>query len=146
MKISWWLDDNLMIGWHLDDNWMTIGWYLDDNFMTILCVSNSSLSNISHHTLAHSKEINNKSTFFQGDDDMHNNIDSYCCVHLDWERQWALLTHCDRHFERHLWDYESSCWCTNGLHLLWGMQSICASACGSIISQVPFKMSITMCE
>ena len=46
----------------------------------------------------------------------------YCCVHWDWGRQWALLSHCDWHFERHLWDYGSSYWCINGLHLLWGMQ------------------------
>ena len=46
----------------------------------------------------------------------------YCCVHWDWGRQWALLSHCDRYFERHMRDhYGSSCQFTNGLHLLWGM-------------------------
>ena len=47
----------------------------------------------------------------------------YCCVHWDWARQRTLLSHCDWHCERHMWDhYGSSCWCTNGLHLLWGVQ------------------------
>jgi hypothetical protein len=44
---------------------------------TMLCLSNSSLSNTSHHSPAHPHPttINNKSTIFQGDDDMHYNDD-----------------------------------------------------------------------
>ena len=44
---------------------------------TMLCLSNSSLSNTSHHSLVHphSMAVNNKSNFFQGDDDMHDNND-----------------------------------------------------------------------
>ena len=46
---------------------------------TMLCLSNSSLSNNSKHNFAHCHPtaVNNKSTIFQGDDDMHdNNINS----------------------------------------------------------------------
>ena len=43
---------------------------------TMLCLSNSSLSNTIHHSLAHPTTINNESTIFQGDDDMHDNNDS----------------------------------------------------------------------
>ena len=43
---------------------------------TMLCLSNSSLSNATHCKLDHSTTINNESTFFQGDDDMHDNNDS----------------------------------------------------------------------
>ena len=45
---------------------------------TMLCLSHSSLSNTSHHSLAHHHPtgVNNESTFFQGDDDMHGNNDS----------------------------------------------------------------------
>ena len=45
---------------------------------TILCLSNSSLSNTSKHDFAHHHPttINNESTIFQGDDDMHDNDDS----------------------------------------------------------------------
>ena len=35
----------------------------------------------------------------------------------------TLCTDCNRHCERHMWDHcGSSCWCTYGLHLLWGVQ------------------------
>ena len=61
----------------------------------------------------------------------------YCCVHWDWGRQWALLSHCDRHCERHMWDhYGSSCWCTNGLHILWGMQLYGLWCCRYCITHV----------
>ena len=45
---------------------------------TMMCLSNSSLYNTSHHSLAHphSMAVNNESTFFQGDDDMYDNNDS----------------------------------------------------------------------
>ena len=43
---------------------------------TMLCLSNSSLSNTTHCNLAHPTTINNQSTIFQGDDDMHDNDDS----------------------------------------------------------------------
>ena len=45
---------------------------------TMLCLSNSSLSNTSHHSLAHHHptKVNSKSTIFQGDDDMHDNDDN----------------------------------------------------------------------
>ena len=45
---------------------------------TILRLSNSSLSNTSNHSFNHLHPItvNNKSTIFQGDDDMHDNNDS----------------------------------------------------------------------
>ena len=45
---------------------------------TILCLSNSSLSNTIHHSPAHHHPtaVNNESTIFQGDDDMHDNNDS----------------------------------------------------------------------
>ena len=45
---------------------------------TMLCLSNSSLSHTIHHNLAHHHPttINNESTIFQGDDDMHDNDDS----------------------------------------------------------------------
>jgi hypothetical protein len=45
---------------------------------TMLCLSNSSLSNTIHHSLAHHHPtvVNNENTFFQGDDDMHGNNDS----------------------------------------------------------------------
>ena len=43
---------------------------------TMLCLSNSSLSNTTHHNLAHPTTINNQSTIFQGDDDMNDNNDS----------------------------------------------------------------------
>ena len=44
----------------------------------MLCLSNSSLSNTSKHDFAHHHlmAVNNESTIFQGDDDMHNNDDS----------------------------------------------------------------------
>ena len=60
-----------------------------------------------------------------------------CCVHWDWGRQHALLSHCARHCEWHMWDhYGSSCWCTNGLHLLWGMQLYWFWCCRYCISHV----------
>ena len=61
----------------------------------------------------------------------------YSCVHWDQGRQWALLSHCDRHCERHMWDhYGSSCWCTNGLHLLCGMQLYRLWCCRYCITHV----------
>ena len=43
---------------------------------TMLCLSNSSLSNTTNCHLAHPTTINNESTIFQGDDDVHGNDDS----------------------------------------------------------------------
>ena len=45
---------------------------------TMLCLSNSSLSSTTHHNLPHHHPtaVNNESTIFQGDDDMHDNDDS----------------------------------------------------------------------
>ena len=45
---------------------------------TMLCLSNSSLSNTIHHSLVHHHRtaVNNKSTFYHGDDDIHDNDDS----------------------------------------------------------------------
>ena len=45
---------------------------------TMLCLSNSSLSNTSHHSFdyPHPTAVNNDSTIFQGDDDVHDNHDS----------------------------------------------------------------------
>jgi hypothetical protein len=43
---------------------------------TMLCLSNSSLSNITHGNLAHPTGVNNKSTSYHGDNDMHDNNDS----------------------------------------------------------------------
>ena len=45
---------------------------------TMMCLSNSSLSNTSHHSLAHHHPtaVNIKSTIFQGDNDIHDNDDS----------------------------------------------------------------------
>ena len=44
----------------------------------MMCLSNSSLSNTIHHSPAHHHPtaVNNESTIFQGDDDMHDNDDS----------------------------------------------------------------------
>ena len=44
----------------------------------MMCLSNSSLSNTIHHDFAHRHPtaVNNESTIFQGDDDMHDNDDS----------------------------------------------------------------------
>ena len=59
------------------------------------------------------------------------------CLHWDWGRQCALLSHWDWHFERHMQDhYGSSCWCTNGLHLLWGMQLYGLWCCRYFITHV----------
>ena len=43
---------------------------------TMMCLSNYLLSNTSHHSFAHPTGVNNESTIFQGDDDMHDNDDS----------------------------------------------------------------------
>ena len=45
---------------------------------TMLCLSNSSLSNTIHHSLVHHHPItvNNESTIFQGDNDIHDNNNS----------------------------------------------------------------------
>ena len=45
---------------------------------TMMCLSNSSLSNTSHHSLVHHHPtaVNNNSTFYHGIDDMHDNDDS----------------------------------------------------------------------
>ena len=45
---------------------------------TMLCLSNSSLSNTSHHSFAHHHPtaVNNESTSFWGDDDKHDNNDN----------------------------------------------------------------------
>ena len=45
---------------------------------TMMCLSNSSLSNTIHQSLAHHHPaaVNNESTISQGDDDMHDNDDS----------------------------------------------------------------------
>ena len=45
---------------------------------TILCLSNSSLSNTIHHSPAHHHPtaVNIKSTFYHGDDDIHDNDNS----------------------------------------------------------------------
>jgi hypothetical protein len=45
---------------------------------TMMCLSNSSLSNTTHQSPAHHHPmgVNNKSTFFQDDNDMHDNNDS----------------------------------------------------------------------
>ena len=44
----------------------------------MLCLSNSSLSNTAHHSFAHHHPmaINNESTIFQSDNDMHDNDDN----------------------------------------------------------------------
>ena len=41
----------------------------------MMCLSNSLISKNSHHNFAHPhpKAVNNESTIFQGDDDMHDN-------------------------------------------------------------------------
>ena len=46
--------------------------------ITMLCLSTSSLSNTSHHSLAHHHPtaVNNQRTIFQSDDDMHENDDN----------------------------------------------------------------------
>ena len=52
---------------------------------TMLHLSNSSLSNTSHQSLAHHHPmaVNNESTIFQGDDDMDDNDDSSTSNHVD---------------------------------------------------------------
>ena len=51
----------------------------------MLCLSNSSLSNTTHHSFAHPHPtaVNNKSTIFQGDDDMHDNIENSTSKFVD---------------------------------------------------------------
>ena len=49
----------------------------------MLCLSNSSLSNTTHCNLAHPTTINNQSTIFQGDDDMHDKDDSPASHNVD---------------------------------------------------------------
>jgi hypothetical protein len=43
---------------------------------TMMCLSNSSLSNTTHHSFVNPTTINNESTIFQDNDDMHDNSDS----------------------------------------------------------------------
>ena len=50
---------------------------------TMICLSNSSLSNTTHCSLAHPTTINNESTIFQGDDDMHDNNDNSTSNNVD---------------------------------------------------------------
>ena len=52
---------------------------------TMLCLSNSSLSSTSTQNFAHHHPmaVNNQSTIFQGDDDMHDNNDSPTSNNLD---------------------------------------------------------------
>ena len=50
---------------------------------TMMCLSNSSLSNTSHHSFAHPMGVNNESTIFQGDDDMNDNDDSPTSNNID---------------------------------------------------------------
>ena len=52
---------------------------------TILCLSNSSLSSTSKHDFAHHHPtaVNNESTIFQGDNDMHDNNDSSASNNVD---------------------------------------------------------------
>ena len=70
----------------------------------MLCLSNSSLSNTSKRDFAHQTPtaVNNQSTAFQGDDDMHDNDDSptsndvgndshcLCDTWYQWQ-QWVFL-------------------------------------------------------
>ena len=42
----------------------------------MMCLSNSSLSNTIRHSIANPMTVNNESTIFQGDNDMHDNIDN----------------------------------------------------------------------
>jgi hypothetical protein len=50
---------------------------------SMTCLSNTLLSNTSHHSFAHPTVVNNKSTIFQGDDDMHDNNDSPTSNNVD---------------------------------------------------------------
>ena len=52
---------------------------------TMMCLSNSSLSNTIHHSLAHPHPtaVNNKSTFYHDDNDMHDNSDSPTSHNVD---------------------------------------------------------------
>jgi hypothetical protein len=50
---------------------------------TMLCLSNSSLSNTSHHSFANPPTINNESKKFQGNNDMHDNNDSQAKNNVD---------------------------------------------------------------
>jgi hypothetical protein len=51
----------------------------------MLCLSNSSLSNTIHHSLVHPHPtaVNNKSTFYHGDNDMNDNNDSPTSHNVD---------------------------------------------------------------
>ena len=61
---------------------------------TMLCLSNSSLSNTSHQSPAHHHPtaVNNESTIFQGDDDMHDNDDSPTSNNVDNDSNCLLDT------------------------------------------------------
>ena len=50
---------------------------------TMMCLSTSLLSSTSKHDFAHPKTINNESTIFQGDDDMHDKNDSPTSNNVD---------------------------------------------------------------
>ena len=54
----------------------------------MLCLSTSSLSSTSHHSFAHhhSTAVNNDSTIFQGDNDMHDNNNSLTSNDVDNDR------------------------------------------------------------
>jgi hypothetical protein len=52
---------------------------------TMMCLSNSALTITTHHNLAHPhpRAVNNESTIFQGDNDMHDNDDSPTSNNVD---------------------------------------------------------------
>ena len=52
---------------------------------TMMCLYNSSLSNTTHHSFAHHHPmaINNESTFYHGDNDVHDNDDSSASNNVD---------------------------------------------------------------
>jgi hypothetical protein len=54
---------------------------------TMMCLSNSSLSNTTYHSFAHHHPtaVNNVSTIFQGDDDMHDNNDGPTGNNVDYD-------------------------------------------------------------
>ena len=73
---------------------------------TMLCLSKSSLSNTSHRNLAHPHPtaVNNKSSIFQGDDDMHDNDDSSTSNVVNNDRNCLRdsdLNHVCRAFNEH---------------------------------------------
>ena len=55
---------------------------------TMLCLSNSSLSNTSHHSFAHPTGVNNKCTLYHGDKDMHDINDSSNSNIVDNDSNW----------------------------------------------------------